>query len=86
MLAENGMGKVEENYFIWKDTKNYLYGGHLVLLISQSMVNMEGARKSSHSPQDGVQIHKTIDCSSPHRVKGTFSSYIDNNNTYHNYI
>lgn len=80
MLVENGMGKVEENYFIWKDTKNYLLRG------SPGPVNMKGARKSRHSPQDGVQIHKTIDCSSQHRVKGTFSSYVDNNNTYHNYI
>jgi len=42
---------------------------------------MKGTLKLRHSPQDGGRIHETIDCSSQHRVKVTFSNYVVNKNS-----
>lgn len=45
---------VEENYFIWKDTKLPVTGGYLVLRF-----NVDSCYSDRHSPPDGAQIHKT---------------------------
>lgn len=56
---------VEENYFIWKDMRAPVTGGHLVLRF-----NVDSCYNDRRSPPDGAQIHK-IQLIAPVNTEGT---------------
>lgn len=77
-VVKNGMGKaVEENYFIWKDTKLPVAG------VTWSCYY------NRRSPPDGIKIHKTqvtVPELPVNQSERYISSYVANNKTSHNYI